>query len=84
MARRLPKKATTLASNRRSHLREGNPACTIMLSKHPAPAARLAALELQYHVLRITGAELPIRTDNETVTGPACLSAKSRPLVRWA
>ena len=48
-----------------------------MLSKHPAPAARLAALELQYHVLRITGAELPIRTDNENVTGPRVLIGES-------
>jgi hypothetical protein len=60
-----------------SLVREGKPACTIVLSQHPAPAAHLAALELQYHVLRITGAELSIRADNEKVTGPRALVGES-------
>ena len=57
--------------------REGTPACTIVVSENPTPAARLAALELQYHVMKITGAELPIRTDNEKVIGPRVLIGDS-------
>ena len=57
--------------------REGRPACTIVVSENPTPAARLAAFEFQYHVLKITGAELPIRTDNEQVIGPRVLIGDS-------
>jgi len=57
--------------------RDGTPACTIVLSANPTPAARLAALELQFHVLKITGAELPIRTDSENVTGSRVLIGES-------
>ncbi|HUW62569.1 MAG TPA: DUF4838 domain-containing protein [Candidatus Bathyarchaeia archaeon] len=60
-----------------SLVRGGKAACTIVVSEHPAPAARLAALELQHHVLRITGADLPIRTDNEKVEGPRILVGES-------
>gem|GEM_PF-104222 len=48
---------------------DGAPLCTIVVSEHPTPAVRLAALELQFHVMKITGAELPIRTDSEKVAG---------------
>jgi hypothetical protein len=41
------------------------------------PAARLAALELQYHAMRIAGVELPIRSDNEMITGPRVLIGES-------
>ena len=58
-------------------VRDGAPACTIVVSQHPTPAARLASLELQCHVLAITGAELPIRTDAEPVTGPRVLVGES-------
>lgn len=57
--------------------REGQPACTIVVSAHPTPAARLAALELQCHVLKITGAELLICTDKQKVTGPRVLVGES-------
>ncbi len=57
--------------------RDGVPACTIVISEHPALAARLAALELQFHVLKITGAELPIRMDSEKVMGPRVLIGES-------
>lgn len=65
------------ATNEFSLVRDGAPACTIVLSQTPAPAARLAALELQYHVMKITGAELPICTDVESVAGPRVLVGDS-------
>jgi len=43
----------------------GLPACSIVVAENPTPAARLAALELQFHVLKITGAMLPVITDKE-------------------
>lgn len=58
--------------------RDGQPACTIVISESATPAARLAALELQYHVMRITGAEMPVHTDAEQVTGPRILVGESR------
>jgi len=58
-------------------VREGNAACTIVTGRNLTPAARLAAFELQYHVLKATGAELPIRTDAEQVTGPRILIGDS-------
>lgn len=57
--------------------REGVPACTIIVSDHPTPAARLASLELQFHVMKITGAEVPIRGDTEDVAGPRLLVGES-------
>lgn len=64
-------------------VRDGKAACTIVTARNPTPASRLAALELQYHVLKATGAEIPIRTDAKKVTGPRILvgdSAATRPL----
>ncbi|MFB3789641.1 MAG: DUF4838 domain-containing protein [bacterium] len=55
----------------------GTPACAIVLSENPTPAARLAALEFQYHLLKITGAELPIRADSENVQGARVLIGES-------
>jgi hypothetical protein len=43
--------------------RDGKATATIVVAENPTPSARLAALELQYHVERITGAVLPILTD---------------------
>ncbi len=57
--------------------REGKPACMIVVAERATPAARLAALELQFHVLKITGAELPIRSDAEKVAGPRVLVGES-------
>ena len=49
----------------------------IVTATHPTPSARLAALELQYHVEKITGARLRIVTDESTVTGPVVLVGES-------
>jgi hypothetical protein len=56
---------------------EGKPACTIVVSKSPTPAARLASLELQLHVMQITGAELPICPEDRKVEGPRVLVGQS-------
>ena len=56
---------------------EGMPACTIVVAENATPAARLASLELQFHVLKITGAEIPIRTDADAVAGLRILVGES-------
>jgi len=60
-----------------SLVREGAPTCTIVISENSTPAARLAAFELQFHVMKITGAELPILTDREKIAGPQVLIGDS-------
>jgi len=57
--------------------RGGEPGCTIVIAEEATPAARLAALEVQYHVLRISGATLPIRTEGEPVRGRRILVGES-------
>lgn len=58
-------------------VRDGLPACAIVVADQPGPAARLAALELQSHVLQVTGAEIPIRSEKDTVTGRRVLVGES-------
>ncbi|MBI2929435.1 MAG: DUF4838 domain-containing protein [Verrucomicrobia bacterium] len=58
-------------------VQEGKPACSIVMAEKPTPAARLAALELQYHVLKITGAEIPIRSESEPAAGRRILVGES-------
>lgn len=57
---------------------DGRPACSLVIAERPTNAARLAALELQCHVLKITGAELPIHTDTEAIEGPRVLVGESK------
>jgi len=57
---------------------EGRPSASIVVAQNPTPSARLAALELQYHFRKITGAIVPIRTDREEITGPRILVGQSR------
>jgi hypothetical protein len=57
--------------------RDGKPACTILIAERPSPAARLAALELQFHALKISGAEIPIRSDRGPVAGRRILVGES-------
>ncbi len=52
-------------------VRDGKPEATIVVAEHPTPAANLAALELQYHIEKITGAVLPIETDRAEVRSGA-------------
>lgn len=56
---------------------QGMAACSIVVAESPSPAARLAALELQFHVMKITGAELPIRSESEQVEGRRILVGES-------
>lgn len=46
-------------------VRDGRAACAIVTADRPSVAARLAALELQTHVLKITGVELPVRRESQ-------------------
>lgn len=57
--------------------RNGQPAATIVISATPTPAAAFAASELQYHVRKITGACLPVVTDDQPVKGPRILVGDS-------
>ncbi len=58
-------------------VRDGKPACTIVVARQTSPAARLAALELQSHILQVSGAELPLRSDAERVEGRRVLVGES-------
>ena len=58
-------------------VRDKQPAATIVTAKAPTPSARLAALEVQHHVQRITGARLPIRTEADEVEGTRILVGES-------
>lgn len=58
-------------------VRDGKPVSAIVVAKAPAPAARLAAKELQYHIEEITGASLPIKTPDEYVEGVRILVGES-------
>lgn len=57
--------------------RNGQPAATIVISADPTPSAAFAAAELQYHVRKITGALLPVATDDQPVKGPRVLVGDS-------
>ena len=48
---------------------QGQPRACILLPPSPSPAPRLAALELQHGVWKISGATLPIRTANRSFSG---------------
>ena len=43
---------------------DGKPNATIVVAENPTPSANLAALEVQYHIKKITGAVLPIKSDS--------------------
>ncbi len=67
----------SLAQSEFAIVQQGRPACSIVVAERPTPAARLAALELQYHLLKITGAEIPIRSAGEGVEGRRILVGDS-------
>lgn len=58
-------------------VQQGKPACTIVVAEKPTPAARLAALELQYHLLKVSGADVPIRPEQDQVEGRRILVGES-------
>ncbi|MFC1738744.1 DUF4838 domain-containing protein [Planctomycetota bacterium] len=55
----------------------GKANASIVTAKEPTISARLAALELQYHIEKITGARLPIKTDAQKVKGNRILVGES-------
>ncbi len=57
--------------------RGGKPAATIVVASSATTAARFAAAELQTHLHRITGATLPIVTDEQPVSGARVLVGES-------
>lgn len=57
---------------------QGRPHASIVVAQNPTPSARLAALELQYHLQKITGALVPIETDRADLAGPRILVGQSR------
>lgn len=59
-------------------VRNGQAVATIVIAAEPTRAANLAALELQSHIKKITGATLPIVTDAMTAEGPLVLVGESR------
>ena len=58
-------------------VQQGTAVCSIIVADRPSPAARLAALELQYHLLKISGAQVPIRSENDPVEGRRILVGES-------
>jgi len=59
-------------------VKKGKPACCIVVSENPTPSAHLASLELQYHVLKMTGVEVPIKNDAKPVSGRKILVGGNR------
>ena len=51
---------------------------TIVTSDTPTVSARLASLELQHHIEKITGIKLEIKPDQEQITGNLILVGESR------
>ena len=59
-------------------VRDGKTSATIVVAKDPTPSAHLAALELQYHIQKITGVVVPVRTDREETAGTRILVGESK------
>jgi len=57
--------------------RKGRPRATIVLDANPTESAQFAAVELQHHLKKITGATLPIVTEGEPVEGTRILVGDS-------
>ena len=58
-------------------VRNGRPGATLVVARQPTRVARLAALEIQFHVRKITGAALPIVSDDAAVKGTRVLVGDS-------
>ena len=67
----MPAKALTLIEN-------GQPNATIVIAKDAPYKNQLAARELQAYLKKISGAELPIVTDEQDVSGKRILVGRSR------
>ena len=58
-------------------VKDGKPNAAIIIAQKPTIAANLAAVEFQYHIEKITGAALPIKTDTESLQGNRILIGES-------
>lgn len=58
-------------------VRDGVPVASIVVAKQPTRSAQLAAVELQYHIQKITGARLPIVADDQSPKGSQILVGES-------
>ena len=56
---------------------DGKPTATIVLAKNADKAARFGAAELNHYIKLITGSELPLVTDEQTVEGRRILVGES-------
>jgi len=61
-----------------SLVKDGKPAATIVLAKKASRSAQFAAAELQYHIEKITGTQLPVVTDEEAIKGNRILIGESK------
>jgi len=59
-------------------VKDGKPNATIVFANNPTPSSKLAALEIQYHIEKITGAVLPIKDDRERITTVRILVGESK------
>ena len=58
-------------------VRDGKPAATIITAANPTDVAAFSAQEIRYHVQKITGAILPIKSDAEKIEGSKILVGPS-------
>lgn len=59
-------------------VKDGKPVSTIIIDANPRKSANLAALELQYHIEKMTGAKIPITNAPDTVKGTKVFVGESR------
>jgi len=59
-------------------VRDGKPACSIVIAGEATRSAQFAAFELQYHLGKITGANVPIVDDNGNLGGTKILVGDSK------
>jgi len=59
-------------------VKDRQPAATIVVAENATCSARFAALELQFHLKKMTGAVLPVITADNTVKGTRILVGESR------
>ncbi len=70
---------TTSSSTKQLELvKDGQAAATIVIAEKPTISAKLAAIELQYHIRKMTGATLPIKTDVANISGHRILVGESK------
>ena len=58
-------------------VKDGQPRAAIVVAESATRSAQLAAAELQWHILRMTGATLPIATDKQKTEGVKILVGES-------